>query len=173
MPIYALGEWEPEIADDAFIHPDAVIIGQVKIGSLSSVWPAAVIRGDWRLISIGDRTSIQDGAVIHVDRQQDTVIGSDCTVGHGAHAEGCTIGDGVLVGSRSAVLNGAVIGADSVVAAGCVVTPRTVVPERSIIMGVPGRISGSGSLEPGRSRGAVAAYIENGRRYLDSLRRID
>ena len=173
MPIYSLDGIAPEIASTAYIHPDAVIIGQVFIGEESSVWPTAVIRGDWLPIRVGRRTSIQDGSVIHVARQQETVIGSECTIGHGAHAESCTIGEGVLVGSRSAVLNGAVVGDDAVIGAGCVVTPRTVVPPGATVLGVPGRIQESAREARRTSRGAVVPYVENGRRYRRTLRRID
>src|SRR5262245_55270767 len=89
MPIYALGDLEPDIHPDAFIHPDAVIIGRVTIGERSSVWPAAVLRGDIEGgIRIGARTSIQDGAVIHTTYEQATTVGDDCTIGHLVHLEG-------------------------------------------------------------------------------------
>lgn len=103
MPIYALGDLEPEIHPDACVHPDAVVIGRVTIGARSSVWPQAVVRGDVDTgIHIGARTSIQDGSVIHTTLAQATTVGDDCTIGHLVHLEGCTIGDGCLIGSGAA-----------------------------------------------------------------------
>ena len=101
MPIYAIGDQEPRIDPSAYVHPDAVVIGDVVIGSESSIWPGAVLRGDDGGITIGDRTSIQDGSVIHTTAQFPTRVGSDCVVGHIVHLEGCTIEDGSLVGSGS------------------------------------------------------------------------
>ena len=104
MPLYALGDRTPSIHADAFIHPDAVVIGDVRVGADSSVWPSAVLRGDYGTIIVGERTSIQDGAIIHAVAQFPTVIGDDCVVGHLAHLEGCVIEDRALVGSGSIVL---------------------------------------------------------------------
>src|SRR5690606_8012789 len=119
MPIYAFGDQVPEIASDAYVHPDAVIIGSVTLGSRSSVWPCAVLRGDDGEIRIGSETSIQDGSVLHTTLEHPTVVGNHCVVGHIVHLEGCTIEDGSLVGNGSIVLHrvvvrsGAVVGANS------------------------------------------------------------
>ena len=109
MPIYALGDRVPTIHPDAFIHPDAVLIGDVHVGAESSVWPGAVLRGDYGTVVVGERTSIQDGAIIHAVSEYPTTIGSDCVIGHLAHLEGCTIHDRALVGSGSVVLHEAVV----------------------------------------------------------------
>src|SRR5277367_5164302 len=101
MTLYALGEQRPRIHPDAYIHPQAVLIGEVRVGPGSSVWPGAIIRADSGPIIIGARTSIQDGAVIHTQAQNQTWIGSDCVIGHLAHLEGCQLEDLVLVGSGS------------------------------------------------------------------------
>ena len=98
MPIYALGDLEPNIDPTAYIHPDAVIIGDVTIGSESSVWACSVIRGDDGVIRIGNRSNIQDGAVLHTTPVYPTVVGNNCTIGHLAHLEGCTVEDDSLVG---------------------------------------------------------------------------
>ena len=105
MPIYALGDRVPAIHPDAFVHPDAVVIGDVRIGADSSIWPRAVLRGDYGTIIVGERTSIQDGAVVHAVASIPTVIGDDCVIGHLAHLEGCVIHDRALVGSGSIVLH--------------------------------------------------------------------
>ena len=109
MAVYALGDLIPEIHETAYVHPDATVIGNVVLGAGSSVWPQAVIRGDDGPIVIGENTSIQDGAVIHTTAFTPTKIGSNVTVGHLAHLEGCIVHDWALVGSGSFVLHNAVI----------------------------------------------------------------
>ena len=99
MPVYALGDQVPQIDPSAFIHPEAVIIGDVRIGAGSSVWACAVIRGDDGPIHVGSGSSIQDGAVLHTTAFSPTTVGDGCTIGHLAHLEGCVIKDGGLVGS--------------------------------------------------------------------------
>src|SRR5881227_2301961 len=99
VPVYALGERVPVIDPSAFVHPDAVVIGMVHIGSEATVWPGAVLRGDFGQIYVGARTSVQDGTVVHATPDLPTRIGAGCVVGHIAHLEGCTIEDGALVGS--------------------------------------------------------------------------
>src|SRR5674476_1335268 len=98
MPIYALDLLVPQIHPDAYIHPGAVVIGDVRIGAQSSIWPGAVLRGDFGQIVIGARTSIQDGTILHTTQEWPTVIGDDCVVGHNAHLEGCTVEHRCLVG---------------------------------------------------------------------------
>src|SRR3954462_11354737 len=101
MPIYALGDLVPDIDPTAFVHPEAVIIGDVRIGAEASIWPCAVLRGDDAHIDIGAGTSVQDGSVVHCTAELDTVVGDHCVVGHIVHLEGCTIEDGALVGNGS------------------------------------------------------------------------
>ncbi|HEV2427214.1 MAG TPA: gamma carbonic anhydrase family protein, partial [Acidimicrobiales bacterium] len=120
MPIYALGERTPSIHAEAFVHPDAVVIGDVRIGAWSSVWPGAVLRGDYGTIVVGERTSIQDNAMVHAVAEFPTVVGSDCVIGHVAHLEGCVIHDGALVGSGAVVLHRAEVHTGATVAAGAV-----------------------------------------------------
>jgi carbonic anhydrase/acetyltransferase-like protein (isoleucine patch superfamily) len=172
MAIYALGDLTPSIHPDAFVHPDAVIIGDVTIGQLSSIWPCAVLRGDSNRIIVGDRTSIQDGAVIHVTNDLPTVIGSDCTVGHNAHLEGCHIHDGALVGSGALVHHAAIVHTGALVAAGAVVTHGTVIPHGALAVGVPARIK-LDAADQSVLNHSVETYIENAKRYPKLLRRID
>ena len=172
MPIYALGDLVPDIHSDAFVHPDAVIIGDVTIGQFSSIWPCAVLRGDSNRIVVGDRTSIQDGAVIHVTHDLPTLIGSDCTVGHNAHLEGCHIHDGALVGSGALVHHKATIQTGALIAAGAVVTHGTVVPSGALAVGIPARIK-LGAADQNVLSYSVATYVENAKRYPGLLRRID
>ena len=140
MTLYALGDERPRIHRDAFVHPEAVLIGEVHVGAEASIWPGAVIRADNGPIVIGARTSVQDGAVIHTQLVHQTRIGSDCVIGHLAHLEGCVLEDFVLVGSGAVVLERVVCRSPSLVGAGAVVSPGTEVPAGAMALGVPARI---------------------------------
>jgi carbonic anhydrase/acetyltransferase-like protein (isoleucine patch superfamily) len=169
MPIYALGDRTPTIHPDAFVHPDAVVIGDVRIGADSSVWPGAILRGDYGTILIGERTSIQDGAVVHAVADYPTVVGDDCVVGHLAHLEGCVVHDRALIGSGSVVLHEANVRSGATVAAGAVVRNRTDVPENALAVGVPATIRPDASNVDEIALGA-ALYVSNARRYKKDLR---
>lgn len=132
----------PQIADDAFVAPTAVLIGDVTVESECSIWFGAVLRGDDRDhgIHIGRRTSIQENCVVHVGAWGPTVVGEDCTIGHGAKFECCTIGDGTTVGINSVILQNARIGSQCVVAAGAVVLAKAEIPDRSVVAGVPAKV---------------------------------
>jgi carbonic anhydrase/acetyltransferase-like protein (isoleucine patch superfamily) len=144
MTLYALGDERPRIHPDAYIHPEAVLIGEVHLGAGSSVWPGVTIRADNGPIVIGARTSVQDGAVIHTQLVRQTRIGDDCVIGHLVHLEGCVIEDAVLIGSGSVVLEGATCRSGSLVGAGAVVSPGTEVPPGAMALGVPARIREGG-----------------------------
>lgn len=173
MAIYALGDVEPTIPDSAFVHPDAILIGDVVLGEQASVWPTAVLRADFGRIVIGDRTSIQDGTIMHVIEEQPTSIGADCVVGHNVHLEGCTIGDSCLVGSGSVVLNFASVGAGSVIGAGAVVTEHADIPAGSMAVGVPAKVRPAPAEAAEWIRFGVGEYLHNSTRYRDQLRRLD
>ncbi len=171
MPIYALGDRVPAIHPDAYVHPDAVVIGDVRVGAASSIWPKAVLRGDYGTIMVGERTSIQDGAVVHAVAEYPTVIGNDCVVGHLAHLEGCVVHDQALVGSGSIVLHEAEVHSGATVAAGAVVRNRGQVPPNATAVGVPA------TMRPDSSDEAVAVtsaslYAANAQRYREELRRL-
>lgn len=172
MAVYALGDRVPDVHPDAYVHPDAVVIGAVTIGAEATVWPGAVLRGDYGSISVGARTSVQDGAVVHATAQLATVIGDDCVVGHLAHLEGCVVEDGCLVGSGSVVLHRAVVRSGALVGAGAVVANDTEVPARAMALGVPARIREDAVAEDAFA-GSVATYVRNGHRYRAELRRLD
>lgn len=172
MPIYALGSQEPTIASDAYVHPEAVIIGSVTIGSKSTVWPCAVLRGDDGEIVIGEETSIQDGSVLHTTPTHWTTVGDRCVIGHLVHLEGCTVADDALVGSNSVVLHDAQIGSGALVAASAVVLGGTIVPPGALAAGVPCVI------KPDRAnaehiRMGAQSYVERGQRFAAELRRLD
>jgi len=172
VPIYALGELVPRIHPDAFVHPEAVIIGDVEIGALTSVWPGAVLRGDDGDIVVGERTSIQDGVIIHTWEEHPTRIGSGCVIGHLAHLEGCHIGDEALVGSGAIVLRRAIVEANALVGAGALVPPGKVVPSGAQAVGVPVQIrEGRADIED--IRHSAGTYLDRVPRYKAGLRRID
>ncbi len=172
MPIYALGDLTPTIADDAFVHPDATIIGDVRIGSESTIWPQAVLRGDAGSITIGERTSIQDGSVIHTTEWAPTVVGSGCVIGHIVHLEGCTIEDDALVGSGSVVLHKAIVRSGALVGANAVVSGGTEVPSGAMALGVPAKIR-LDAVDPAQITMGAEFYRERGKRYRAELRRLD
>lgn len=119
-----------------YIAAGAVVTGDVELGDQVSVWHNAVLRGDSGKITVGDRTNIQDGCILH----EETTIGADCTIGHGAILHGCTIGDGCLVGMGAIVLTGAVLGEGCLVGAGALVTGKTNAPAGSVLLGSPAKI---------------------------------
>jgi len=172
MPVYALGHQVPVIHPDAYISPEAVIIGSVTIGSESSVWPGAVLRGDDGEIQVGARTSIQDGAILHTTHFQPTVVGDECVIGHLAHLEGCIIHDGALVGSGSVVLHNAVVETGALVGAGAVVSGGTVVPSGAMALGIPAKIRPDAVTAEMISLG-MQSYVDRGHRYRAELRRLD
>ncbi len=172
MPIYALGDLEPTIHPTAFIHPEAVIIGDVTIGELASIWPGAVLRGDDGHIRVGARTSIQDNSVLHTTPMWPTVVGEGCTIGHIVHLEGCTVEDGCLIGNGSIVLHRSVVHTGAIVAANSVVLNDTVVPAGALAVGSPVTI------KEGRANAALIAqaeqsYVQRARTYPALLRRLD
>lgn len=172
MAIYSLGSLTPQIHTDAFVHPDATVIGDVTIEQYATVWPNAVLRGDYGSIYIGSKTSIQDGTVVHATAEFSTRVGSRCVVGHVAHLEGCTIFDDVLIGSGSIVLHRAIVESHSLVGANAVITNDTTVPSFSMALGVPAKIF-PGRVEEGQFSLSVENYIANGILYKKELRRLE
>lgn len=130
----------PKIDNTSLVVENASVIGEVYIGSYSSIWFQAVLRGDLDFISIGSHTSVQDGVLIHVAEKLPTKIGNYVTIGHGAILHGCMVGDYSLIGSGANLLDEVVIGKNSIIAAGTVITPKTVIPDNVMVMGVPGKI---------------------------------
>ena len=172
MAIYALGDLVPDIDPSAYVHPDATVIGQVTIGPESSVWPQAVLRGDYGKIVIGARTSIQDGSVIHATPILPTTIGDDCVIGHLVHMECCTIEDNSLVGSGSIVLHRAIVRSGAIVGANAVVPNGMEVPTRAMALGVPAKLR-LDAVTPDMIEPGSLSYVANGKLYREQLRRID
>jgi carbonic anhydrase/acetyltransferase-like protein (isoleucine patch superfamily) len=171
MPIYELDGVAPQIDPEAYVHPDAVIIGDVIIGAESTVWPGAVLRGDYGTITIGERSSVQDGTVIHAGPGFPTIVGNGCVIGHKAHLEGCILKDDSLVGSGSVVLHHAVVGSGATVGANAVVPNRMEVPGGALAIGVPAVIR-EGKSNLALNQLSAAEYVANGKRFKASLRQI-
>ena len=172
MAIYALGEAVPRVHPDAFVHEQATVIGDVIIGSETTIWPQAVLRGDYGHIVIGARTSVQDGAIIHCTAAHSTLVGDDCVIGHLAHLEGCTVENGALIGTGSIVLHRAVIHSNALVGAGAVVPAGLEVPSGAMALGVPAKIRPD-TVTPDDILPLAANYVANAARYRAELRRID
>lgn len=157
---------EPVIAATAFISEGAHIIGEVRIGENSSVWPGAVVRGDFASITIGDNCQIEDGCVVHAGRA--ISIGDNVHIGHGAVIHCLRIGNNVLVGSNATLLDGAIIGSGCVVAANCLVSERMDIPDDSFVAGVPAVVKGRTSpAERAMIRAGVKGYVDLGSDYRE------
>jgi carbonic anhydrase/acetyltransferase-like protein (isoleucine patch superfamily) len=179
VPIYALGDLVPDIHPTAYIHPDAVVIGDVVIGEESSVWPGAVLRGDHGRdasgrggIRIGDRSSVQDGSVLHCTPELTTLIGNDCVIGHIVHLEGCIVEDEALVGNGAIVLHKVIVRTRSLVGANALVPAGMEVPTGQMALGVPARLR-DGRPATDLIKFNADTYVERGRRFRAELRRID
>lgn len=172
MPIYELNGRSPQIHENAFIHPDAVLIGDVRIGANSSIWPSAVLRGDSSFIQVGEDTSIQDGSIIHCQTQNPTIIGSRCVVGHNTHLEGCVIEDKCLIGSGSTVLEKVLVKKGALIAAQSLVPPGKTIPEKALALGVPVKIK-ENAVEENSFEDGVNHYLELTKLYKKTLRKIN
>lgn len=173
MPIYALGEFQPKLpAPDRFwIAPDANVIGKVELGEDVGIWFGVTLRGDNEPITVGARSNIQEGVMVHTDPAYPVVIGSDCTIGHHAIVHGCSIGDNSLVGMGATILNGARIGRNCLVGANALVTEGKEFPDNSLIVGSPAkaiRTLDDDAVE--RLRQSAARYVENWKRFSRDLR---
>jgi carbonic anhydrase/acetyltransferase-like protein (isoleucine patch superfamily) len=174
MPRYRFRGHAPQIPASTYVADTASIIGHVLLGEETSVWPGAVIRADSEPIVIGERSNVQDCAVLHVDPGVPMTIGRGVTVGHQVMLHGCTIGDGTLVGIQAVVLNHVVIGRDCLVAAGAIVTERKTFPERSLIMGAPAKVVRELTDEDvALLRTSADNYVRRRGYYLTELERLD
>lgn len=141
--IHDLDGKQPQIHDDAFVHPDATVIGDAHVAARASIWPTTVLRADMGKIAIGEDTSVQDGTIIHLtEGWSETIVGARVTVGHRVILHGCTVGDDCLIGMGSILLDNAKIGRGSLVAAGSLVPVGMEVPEGSFVRGSPAVVVG-------------------------------
>ncbi|MBN8501313.1 MAG: gamma carbonic anhydrase family protein [Sphingomonadales bacterium] len=170
MTVYALAEHRPTIHPSAWIAPNAVVIGDATLAENVSVWWNAVIRADSATIEIGANSNIQDGSVLHVDKDIPLRIGANVTVGHLAMVHGCTIHDNSLIAIGAIVLNHAVIGKNSIVGAGALVPEGKVYPDGVLIMGRPGKVVRELSAKEIEYLSyASSHYVENSARYRAEL----
>jgi len=131
----------PRLGRQVYVASGAVVLGDVRLGDYSSVWYHAVLRGDINRISVGHHTNIQDGAVLHLSDDLPCRVGNYVTIGHAAIVHACSIGNEVLVGMGSIILDGAVVGAQSLIGAGALVTQGTRIPPGSLVVGAPARVA--------------------------------
>jgi carbonic anhydrase/acetyltransferase-like protein (isoleucine patch superfamily) len=173
LAIYQLGDEAPRIAASAWVAESAQVIGRVTLHEHASVWYGAVLRGDNDRITVGARSNLQDGSVLHTDNGFPLVIGEDVTVGHLVMLHGCTIGDGALIGLHAVVLNGAKIGKGCLVGAGAVVTEGKEFPDHSLIVGAPAKAVKTVTPEQlERIRHGAVHYVEQAARHRAGLKRI-
>lgn len=132
--------YKPKVGKNVFIANTATVVGRVTLGDEASVWYSAVVRGDEEEVIIGNRSNIQDGCVLHADKDEPTIIGEGCIVGHGAIIHGAEIGDNTLIGMRATVLNRAKVGKYCLIGAHALVTQDMEIPDYSVVMGVPGKV---------------------------------
>lgn len=138
--IYELDGVTPILADDAWVAPNANVIGNVTLAEGSSVWFGSTLRGDNEPIVVGERSNVQENCVLHTDMGFPLTVGADVTVGHKAMLHGCTIGDNTLIGMGATVLNGAVIGKNCLIGAGALITEGKIIPDGSLVIGAPGKV---------------------------------
>lgn len=156
-----------ELPSGALVAKNAVVVGDVRLGTGTNVWFTCVLRGDDEPISIGARSNVQDGSVVHVDFGYPVTIGEDVTIGHKAMIHGCEIGDGALIGMGAILLTGCKVGAHSIIGAGALVPEGMVIPPRSLVVGLPAKVRREVT-EAERERMVFSAehYVERARNYL-------
>jgi carbonic anhydrase/acetyltransferase-like protein (isoleucine patch superfamily) len=169
--LYTLGSRQVQLqGSHHFVASNATVIGSVVLEDESSVWFNTVIRGDNDLIRVGARSNVQDGSVLHTDAGIALTVGPEVSIGHQAMLHGCTIGEGSLIGIKALVLNHAVIGRECLIGANALVTEGKTIPDRSLVLGSPGKVVRTLSAEEvAKLREIAAHYVERARRYLEDL----
>ncbi len=160
-----IGYHPEKIHPDAFVAPNAVVIGDVTLAAGANIWFGAALRGDVDRIVIGEGSSVQENCVLHCDPGYPAIIGKNVIIGHAAVVHGCIVEDGALIGINATVLSGAHIGAGAMIAAGALVPPGADIPPRTLYKGVPARFA-----RPVREK-ELAAILDNARRYRERGRR--
>ena len=173
LAIYQIGDDAPQLAATAWVADSARVIGRVRMAGGSSVWYGAVLRGDNDWITLGARSNVQDGSVLHTDMGFPLVLGDDVTVGHLVMLHGCTVGDGSLIGIQAVLLNGVRIGKNCLVGAGAVVTEGKEFPDNSLILGAPAKLVKEISVEHAAMlTHAAQHYVDNAERHRTQLKKI-
>lgn len=176
MAVYALDQKRPLLPDPSryFIAPDANVIGDVVLNEDVGIWFGAVLRGDNERITIGARSNIQEGAMLHTDMGFPLDVGIDCTIGHHAILHGCIIGEGSLIGMGATILNGAKIGKHCLVGANALVTEGKEFPDYSLIVGAPAKVVRTLDAKAAEGlRQSAQHYVVNARRFAAGLTRLD
>lgn len=163
MPVFSVDGREPVVADSAWVATSATVVGDVTLDESVGIWYGSVLRADLEAISVGPRSNIQDGSVLHADPEFPVSIGAGVSVGHRAVLHGCTVEDDVLVGMGAIVLNGALVGRGSLVGAGALIPQGATIPPDSLVLGSPGRVVRS-TTEDERAR-----IVHNARHYEELL----
>jgi carbonic anhydrase/acetyltransferase-like protein (isoleucine patch superfamily) len=171
MTVYALGDKSPEVHENAWIAPDANVIGNVVLEDGSSVWFSSTLRGDNEVIHVGAGSNVQENCVFHTDMGFPLTIGENCTIGHKVMLHGCTIGNNTLIGMGATVLNGAKIGNNCLIGAGALITENKEIPDGSLVMGAPGKVVRELDAQAITMLKASAAhYSENAARFARDLK---
>lgn len=171
MTLYALDGVAPDVASDAWVAPEGILIGRVVLEAKASVWFGAILRGDNEEIRVGAGSNLQENVVCHTDVGYPLVIGAGCTIGHKVMLHGCTIGDNTLVGMGATILNGARIGRNCLIGAGALVTEGKEIPDGSLVMGMPAKVVRQLDDQAiQRLRASALQYQRNAARYRDGLR---
>ena len=168
--IYRIGDDIPQIHESVFIADSADVMGKVVLKQDASVWFNAVIRGDCDVIEVGERSNIQDGAVLHCDPGQPLIIGDDVTVGHNAMIHCREVGDRTLVGINAVILDGARVGADCIIGANALVKAGAVIPDGSLVVGSPGKVVRENDEQAKQLLlGSAAHYVQKGQKMMTDL----
>ena len=173
MALYRIGDDAPRLAPDAWVAESATVVGRVDLAAGANVWYGAVLRGDNEWITIGERTNIQDGSVLHTDMGSPLTLGADVTIGHQVMLHGCTVGDNTLIGIQAVVMNGAKIGRNCIVGAGSVVTEGKEFPDNSLIIGSPAKVVRTlDEATAAKLAQSAEHYVANNRRFARGLKKI-
>lgn len=172
--IYELDGRKPLLKGNNYVAPNATVIGSVVLEPGASVWWNVVIRGDNDVITLGENVNVQDGSVLHTDEGIQLTLEKDVSVGHMVQLHGCTVQEGSLIGIKAVVLNGAVIGRECLIGANALIPEGKVIPDRSLVVGSPGRVVRTLSEDEVKMiRGIAQHYVDNAARYRTQLKRID
>ena len=174
MPLYGYRGKRPTVAPDAFVAPTAVLIGDVTVRSGASVWFGSVLRGDMDRIEIGERSNVQDNCTIHTDTGEPTIIGEECTIGHGAIVHSSIVARNVLIGSAAVLVGANTVGERTIVGAGAVLPEHFAAPARSLVLGVPARVVREVRPDDDRwTSGAAHHYADLSAWYRENLKETD
>lgn len=170
MTLYALGDKTPNVHGNAWVAPDANVIGNVVLEDESSVWFGSTLRGDNEVIHVGRGSNVQENCVFHTDMGYPLTIGENCTIGHKVMLHGCTIGDNSLIGMGATILNGARIGRNCLIGAGALITEGKEIPDGSLVMGAPGKVVRQLDDEAiAKLTASARHYAENAARFAKDL----